>query len=355
MLHLDKRLFPNLLPPDAKGLLWKNRRIDALFASGTWSPEAEGLKKDSVYRLTIMHGPKLCNFTCPHYCYTEGLAHGVLDKGQVLEVMGQAIELGMKVTYWPGLGELALLKEFWEIQGWLHEKGIGSFVFTNGSAFWNNELALKTTGMDSDYLTGLVRKLGIRLYVKYWSTDPGKAAGMAGVAEADYPYVTKDGISMPLALARLMERIPAEQLGVEIMVARENHEDVVNNMLPAVNRLGLYGYVEPAILSGNATGRKADLSLTPKQHASLSHLFASGGTYCEKRQAVEMILIGDCLSPGVAIPPREDDRAVDDNGRVRDIFSIFHNEYFRNMRKRAEKLNGCLCRAYWNEKKEPSS
>lgn len=53
------------------------------------------------------------------------------------------------------------------------------------------------------------------------------------------------------------------------------------------------------------------------------------------------------MSPGIVIPPREEDKVIDEQGKVKDIFKIFHNSYFRKVRKISENLNGCLCRAVW--------
>jgi hypothetical protein len=116
----------------------------------------------------------------------------------------------------------------------------------------------------------------------------------------------------------------------------------------AIEAFGIFAFVEPVIFSGNATGKQVKFSLNDKQYESLAGVFASGGEYCEKRQSEELIVRGTCLTPGIAIPPRAQDSAIADNGGVKDVFSVFHNDYFRRMRELSESMNGCLCRAFWN-------
>ena len=168
-----------------------------------------------------------------------------------------------------------------------------------------------------------------------------------GIKPKEYPFAKFKGKRIPLALYNLMQKIPLEKLGVETMVSRENYDDVIKNIIPTINKLNLYGYLEPMIFSGNAEGKQEKLALNQNQYQNLKNTFVSGGKYCEKRQSIELILIGDRMSPGIVIPPRGEDKIVDENGNVKDIFKIFHNPYFRKVRKISENLNGCLCRAVW--------
>lgn len=346
-IKLDKGLFPvlSLTLKKKNQLAERNRTIDYYLEKGLDVPKS--MKKDSIYRLTIMHGPKICNFNCPKYCCTEGIAKGQLNKEQLKKVIDQASNIGIKVTYWPGLGELTLLKDFWEIQDYLKEKDIKSVVFTNGSAFWNNDLAKEYTGMKSSELIKKVKDLGIHLYIKYWNSNPKKAAKMAGINPHEYPFIRFKGKNIPLALSNLMQEIPRERLGVETMVSKENYDDVIRNIIPTINELDLYGYLEPVIFSGKAEGKQKNLALSPNQYLSLADIFVSGGNYCEKRQSVELILVGNRMSPGIVIPPREKDKVIDKYGNVSDILKIFHNPYFRKIRRISERLDGCICRAIW--------
>ncbi len=335
---LDKRLFPIIeTGREEKGRLSElNKTIDDLFEKNRIK-EAQELKTDSVKKLTILYSPWICNFRCPDYCYTKGTDDGVLTSAQAIGVIEQAKELGIRVTYWPGEGEITLLKEFWQIMDYQTQEELPAVVFTNGTIFHKDGNIQKIRENPNMYL-----------YVKYWSSNPEKAAQMVGVDPKEYPYETVEGRKIPLALAKLICEIGKERVGAEVMVSKENYEDIVDNVLPMINELGIYGYVEPVIFSGNAQGKQQDLSLNPSQYQHLAGIFASGGNYCEKRQSTELMIKGSKLIPGIAIPPREQDTIIDESSKIKDLFMIFHNKYFREMRKISEDLNGCLCRAYWN-------
>lgn len=350
---LEKRLFPVIqISEEEKARLSElNKTIDGLFEEGK-SGKAEKLKAESVRRLTILYGHWLCNFKCPNYCYTKGTGNGVLASTQTKEVIKQAMEMGTKVTYWPGEGEVTLLKDFWGVMDWQAEKGLPAVLFTNGSIFHNDELSKKALGITSDEL---IRRLNekyphLYLYVKFWNSEPKKAAQMVGVDAKEYPYENVKGRKIPLALARLLQGIGEERLGAEVMVSKENYDDVIKNIIPTIDKLGIYGYIEPVIFSGNARGKQKALSLSAEQYNNLAGIFASGGDYCKKRQSIELIVKGSGLTPGIAIPPRVEDKVIDDSGNVKDLFITFHNWYFREMRKKSEELSGCLCRAYLDGK-----
>ncbi|MCK5630687.1 MAG: hypothetical protein KAI26_08755 [Nanoarchaeota archaeon] len=348
-VKLKKRLFPILVPTsdEKRAILETNRKIDYCLENNLNFPPS--LKNRSVYRLTAMYGPKTCNFKCPDYCCTEGISQGNLSSGQLKEILNQAKSLGVKSSYWPGLGESLLHKEFLNVLEYSHSLGIEPVVFTNGSLFWNNRLCNKSLGISSDELLNKLRDLNVSLYVKYWNSDPKKAAEMTGVSEKEYPYSRINGKSVPLALKKLVQYLPQERIGVETMVSGENYEDVIDNIIPNINDLNIHCYLEPVILSGKAEN-KMHLLLTAKQTQNLKNLFVSGGKYCQKRQALDLILIGNRMSPGIVIPPKEEDCVIDEDGKVKDLFEIYHNPYFRKVRKIAEQMDGCLCRAVYEKK-----
>lgn len=347
---LKKRLFPILEASEEEKTYFseKNKKIDELFDAEKIG-EAQKFKKNSVKRITFIFSPWVCNFTCPNYCYTKNIQKTAITTEQAIAIIQQAREMGAQATYWPGEGELTLLKNFWQIMDWQADQKIPAVLFTNGSIFHNNSLCNAVLGMKSKML---LEKLNteykhMHFYVKYWHSEQKKAASMVGVKENQYPYETINRKNIPLALAKLLENIDIERIGVEVMVSKENYADVKENIIPTIEEMGIYGYIEPVIFSGNAQGRQTELKLEPQQHNELAKLFASGGSYCEKRQSIELIVKGQYLTPGIAIPPREQDRIIE-NG-VKDLFTVFHNEYFRHLRKKSLELNGCLCRAYWNK------
>jgi hypothetical protein len=346
---ITKRIFPviEIDAPRKNYLSERNKVIDELFLVGNVD-EALKLKEDSIKRLTLLWGPWLCNFKCPKYCYTKGTGDGVLTTGQTKEVIEQARLMGANVTYWPGEGEVTLLHNFWDIMKYQKEKNLPSVLFTNGSIFHDDKITRGVLDIDSDRLIDQLNSeySGMHFYIKYWSSNPTNAANMVGVQPNEYPYETINGNRIPLSLAKLLEKVDKRRLGVEVMVSQENYDDVINNILPTINDLDIYGYIEPMLFSGNATSHLSALALNSSQNTSLAEIFASGGNYCEKRQSIELIVKGAKLTPGIAIPPRDEDSIIDANGNVIDLFSSFHNAYFRDMREKSRKFGGCLCRRY---------
>lgn len=349
---VSRRLFPILeVSLEEKARLSEvNRTLDALFEKG-YREEAQKLKANSIKRATFLYGLWLCNFRCPKYCYTKGTSDGVLTVDQTLKVIEQAKEMGAQVTYWPGEGELTLLRTFWDVMDYQSQNNLPAVLFTNGSIFHDDKISKRVLGESSDDLVSRLDRdyPKLHLYVKYWHSDPKTSAEMVGVDEMEYPYEKVNGKNVPLSLAKLLQKIGRERLGVEVMVSRENYNDVVENLLPTAKELGIYAYVEPVLFSGNATNKQKELALTPEQHHKLMDVFASGGSYCEKRQSTELIVKGSMLTPGIAIPPRVDDTIIDDLGNVVNVFDVFHNGYFRKMRKISDEQGGCLCRKYWDD------
>ncbi len=346
---LEKRLFPIINTPEEEKIRLSelNKTIDNLFEEGRIE-DAYKLRPNSIERLTILYGPWLCNFRCPNYCYTKGTSNDVLTTWQTIGVIEHAKEFGAKLTYWPGEGELTLLKNFWDIMDYQARQKMPAVLFTNGSIFHEDKISIGVLDLKSDELIQKLREEypELHLYVKFWSSDPVKAAEMVGVNSKEYPYESVNGRKVPLALAKLYDGINKERLGVEVMVSRENYDDVVENIIPTINELGIYGYVEPVTFSGNARGREEKLDISEEQHKYLDRIFASGGEFCKKRQSVELVVKGSKLAPGIALPylPRAEDVVIDESGRIKDLFEIYHNEYFREKRRVSEKLNACMCR-----------
>ncbi len=344
---VQRRFFPILETSHAEKtrLADKNKQIDGLYAQGKQA-EANSLRENSAARLTVMMGPWKCNFDCP-ICYTNGMKDGILTAEQTIQVIEQGRGMGVKLTYWPGEGEFTLLRVFWIVMYYLAEIGLPAVFFTNCSIFHDDRIAQGVLGTNSSALLDKLQSAYplMHFYGKLWHSDPDRAAELVGVKPSAYPYETVRGMKIPLGLANLLSGIGTERIGAEVMVSQENYEDVVQNIIPTILELGIYAYIEPIIFSGAAQG-KFHLQLTPEQYASLAPVFASGGDFCDKRQSTELILKGDKFVPGIAIPPRPEDRIVDDAGHPKDIFGIFHNEHFRKMRVLSENSR-CICRDFW--------
>ncbi len=305
-------------------------------------------------KFTLLFGRWVCNFKCPEYCYTKDLQAGVTTLSQTKALIEEARSHGAAFTYWPGTGEVTLLRDFWELMAFQASVGMPAVVFTNGSIFVDDRLCHRVLGISSGELLKRVEEMpGLHFYVKAWSTDVNIASRMTGISPDTYPYSDTYGLTLPLAYSLLRERI-GDRAGLQCMVTRENFDSFAGEILPFSVENGVSIFAESVIYSGNASRMKRPETgiLSDAQLDQVSHTFASGGKYCERRQFGEVMLVGDKLSPGIAIPPRDEDIvALDGKASVRSLVDVFFNRYFREMRRKSEAINRCLCREFWNERR----
>lgn len=300
--------------------------------------------------LTLLYGPWRCNFSCPRYCYTKGMSTRTLMCNELRQLIEWATLHGAQFSYWPGVGEVTLFPDFWHTMEYQASTRLPAIVFTNGSVFVDESLCQSTLGMTcAEVLEHVAECPSLHLYVKVWSSDPACAREMTGThTVSQYPYTTYQGISCPLAFAVLHERF-GSRIGMQCMVTQRNYEDYRSAILPfcATERIPLFA--EPLILSGNAHLNSATMAelLTASQTAVVGPTFASGGGYCRKRQFGEFIVVGDQVSPGIAIPPRTEDALTSTHGRLHEPADIYFNDYFRRMRTLSDQVGECLCRK-WN-------
>ncbi|MBU0505367.1 hypothetical protein KJ708_05180, partial [bacterium] len=284
----------------------------------------------AINRLTILYGSHLCNFNCL-YCYTKNMKDSPVDIAIYKQIINQLTSLNLQYTYWPGIGELTLLPEFWKLMKYQAELHLPAVVFSNGSVFYDDDLATKYLNKNAGELFVIVDELpSLHLYIKMWSTNQDMACAMYGVSKRDYAYAKYKGVFVPLALKLLHERY-GNRIGIQCLVTRDNFYDYTETILPFCIEEKIPLFAEPLILSGNAA--KIDVEekcLTKEQEDSVRHSFASGELACRKRQYGEMILMSDAMTPGIALQPRKEDRIIDENGKLRSLDRIYFSSYFRN-------------------------
>jgi len=295
---------------------------------------------------TIMYGRWKCNWSCPQFCYTKNLEVPDVDNTYLQGLILSAQKMGAKFTYWPGTGEITLFKGFWDIQKFQGQHKIPAVAYSNGSVFVDDRLALSALGISSDQAVELLElNPDLHIYIKFWSTDEELARKLVGVTkERDLPYTDYKGLRMPLAFARLHERF-GSRIGLQTMVIPENFEDYKNNILPFCLANGINVFAEPVINSG-AAAKSISSMLSATQMAEIQQFLASGVNYCQARQYGELILIGNKLTPGIAIPPRDEDVVASEA----DLLKITSDSYFAEYRKMSLKENACVCREYWLKK-----
>jgi hypothetical protein len=324
------------------------KHIDRNLESGMDLSHLRSDEQPIFSKLTMLFGPWVCNFQCPNYCYTRNFKTRSLTHDQTISIISESVKLGAKFTYWPGVGEISLLKDFWDIMNWQNSIGVPAIVFTNGSVFVDDSLCQRFLRISSSELIDRCINLKrLHFYVKFWSSDPEKASQMTGVrSEESYPYSEYLGIRCPKAFATLHKQL-GNRIGLQCMVTRSTYTDYVNNILPFCVENHIHLFAEPIILSGNAKHNPEASSelLSHDQYQSIRSTFSSGEGYCNRRQYGEGVVVGDRLSPGIAIEPRSEDCLVNHDGTIKTLVNIFFNSYFREMRKRSDQINGCLCRS----------
>lgn len=296
---------------------------------------------------TIMYGQWKCNWTCPQFCYTKSLKTEGIQTEKLKILIDRSRDMGAKFTYWPGVGELTLFPEFWEIQAYQTNIKLPAITYSNGSVFVDDALAQTHLGLNANQAIELVGKNpGLHLYIKYWSTDQKLAMKMVGAKdENEIPYVDYMGVQVPTAFARL-HAIYGNRIGLQTMVIPENFEDFKKNILPFCLNNNINMFAEPVINSGNARKSLASL-LSTSQISEIQQYLASGVNYCQERQYGELILVGNKITPGIAIPPRDQDAVVDSDDDLRSLMEILSDSYFAKYRNLSQKENACVCREYW--------
>ncbi|MBI2343386.1 MAG: hypothetical protein HYV02_03475 [Deltaproteobacteria bacterium] len=286
-------------------------------------------------RLTLLLGPYRCNFRCPNYCYTKGMQARPLALPLLQEVTDWAVQRGIRYSYIVGLGEVTLLKDFWTLMDYQTHLGLPAVVFTNGSIFVDERLCQRILHMSCGELLSRVGQMPHYWYVKCWSSDAAKASAMVGVSSSNhYPYARYGGMQVPQAFAILHETV-AHHAGLQCLVTKRNIAEFRDNILPTCLDQRFALFAEPLLLSGNAHNNPVAMAelLSPTDAEAFRHLFASGEWRCASRQFGEMILIGDRLSPGIAIEPRAEDTLLGPTQTLVSPGARYFNAYFRQMRR----------------------
>jgi hypothetical protein len=325
------------------------KEIDKSIENGTCFTHKLKIPFSSIYKLTILYGRWICNFTCPNYCYTKNQNSKKLDTQFIKKIITYFYNNGCLYTYWPGVGEITLIPDFWDIMKFQNTINMDAVVFTNGSVFIDEDLCHATLkGSTKEFLNRITEYKNTHFYIKLWSTNARKAAQMVGVsAETKYPYESYLGLNVPKAFKELHRRF-GKRVGLQVMVTKENYQSYQNEILPFCRENKISLFAEPTIFSGNAkySSFARNNALSDDERIKVEKTFASGGIACSRRQFGEIIINGDRLVPGIAIPSRDLDSIETAKNDLRIIDQIFFNEYFRSQRKYAEKNNGCLCRKY---------
>jgi hypothetical protein len=240
----------------------------------------------------------VCNADCG-ICFTDRKRKpNELSAADRDELLAQAAALGAQYCYVPGEGEPTLDKGWWRFADTCRQLGLPAIVFTNGMIFGDEDLCQRTWGMSPAEAARKIADYPVYLYVKYWTPDAGLAARLLGVPSRRLPYGTVDGLPVPLGLQTLMDNVPRDRVGVEVVVERRNADEVVDTIAPFTERQGLARIIEVIQHNGRTFG---DPSYDPTQEQLDAVTSFLSPTSCTQATCKAVVTVQGYLSPRIAV------------------------------------------------------
>jgi hypothetical protein len=278
-----------------------------------------------------------CNANCP-ICFTDRRRKaGELSVAERDDILRQARALGVRYVYVPGEGEPTIDAGFWQFLDTCAELGLEAIIFTNGLLFGDARAARRRWGCDPEEALGRLARYPVSLYVKFWSTDPARAAEMLGIRGERYLYRDFAGTPVPAGLARLLDGFARDRLGIEVVIERRNADEVAEQIVPFAERHGLARIVEMIQHNGRVLGDSA-FDPSPSQVERTVGLLSP--TSCTMATCKAVVTSRGLLSPRIAVLEHQiPGRAVDVRGT--DLFELLHHTEY--VVERRYEISGCLC------------
>ncbi len=277
-----------------------------------------------------------CNADCA-ICFTDRRRKKhELKPEERRQVLRQAKQLGAQFVYVPGEGEPTIDEGWWSFLEACGELDLPALVFTNGMIFGDKEVCQRYWGMTPEQAVARLRAYPVSFYVKYWSADARLAAQMLAVAPQRLPYEQLDGIAVPRGLAVLLNGLPRERMGVEVVIERRNADEVAEVIAPFTDRHGLARIIEMLQHNGRTLGDPS-YDPTPEQLERCEPLLSP--TSCNLGTCKAVVTVQGFLSPRIAVlehqlPPER--RRVQEGP----LFDLLHSTpYIVERRYRLD----CLC------------
>ena len=331
------------------------REVTETFLKTRWEPELKELeknleswdrddvaayveenKKRSLIMLVMML-TGACNADC-EICFTDRRRKpDELEPDQRDRVLRQARELGARFVYVPGEGEPTIDSGFWQFLDTCREIGLHAVMFTNGILFSDPASCQKYWGMQPDEALRRLAGYPVSFYHKLWTTQPGLLAEMLGLPERLCPYSEHDGTAIPTGLMRMMDILPRERVGVEVVVEKRNAEEVAEKIIPFATKHDLARIVEMIQHNGRTFG---DGSFDPSLAQSEPLLPFLSPTSCSLAICKAVVTTRGYLSPRIAVLENQiPGEPVD--VRTGDFFDLLHSTDY--VVKRRYDINTCLC------------
>lgn len=327
--------------------LWVRAFIDsrpewdqfAAFLSGSHPDELAGFvaqQRTSSLAFLVMMLTGACNADCP-ICFTDRRAkRGETTPAQRDTVLHQAAELGAEYVYVPGEGEPTIDRGWWQFLESCRDAGLQALVFTNGLIFSEPGTSRKYWGCEPAEAVDRLVDFPVSLYVKMWSTQPSLVGQMMRIEPGKYHFTDYDGECVPTGMVHLLERLPRERLGIEVVVERRNADEVVERIVPFAERNGLSQIIEVIQHNGRTLGN-ASYDPTDDQVRAVTEMLSP--TSCSLATCKAVVTARGYLSPRIAIlenqlprPPRH----VGDD----ELWTLLHSTDYL-VQRRYER--GCLC------------
>lgn len=277
-----------------------------------------------------------CNADCP-ICFTDRRRkRGEMAPELRDRVVRQAAALGADYVYVPGEGEPTIDRGWWEFLDSCRSAGLHAIVFTNGLIFSDPATSRKYWDCEPADTVARLADYPVSLYVKMWSTRPELVGEMLAIDAAKYRFTDYDGCPVPAGMARLLEVLPRQRLGIEVVVERRNADEVVDTIVPFAQRHGLAQIVEMVQHNGRIFG-DGSYDPSPAQAAAVRPFLSP--TSCTVATCKAVVTTQGYLSPRIAIlepqlprPPRRVDE-----GELWEL--LHHTDYLVHRRYELS----CLC------------
>jgi hypothetical protein len=277
-----------------------------------------------------------CNADC-QICFTDRRAKpGELDAETRNRVLREARALGARFVYVPGEGEPTLDASLWSMLDTCREVGLHAILFTNGIVFSDPQSCQRYLGTDIATAIARLAEYPVSLYHKLWSFDPSLVQDMMQIPRDRYRYTRVNGYEVPDGLMRLLDRLPRERVGIEVVAERRNADEVARDIVPFAEAHGLSRIVELVQHNGRTLG-DGSYDPTAEQIARITPLLSP--TSCALAPCKAVVTSRGYLSPRIAILEHQIPGRPAHVG-TGPLFDLLRQEYL--VRHRYQ-IHACLC------------